>query len=63
MAEAGFARRDLLACESLVNELESGINAAPDDLHREWIDLLYRLSRDASILGAGGHILYVGEKL
>ena len=62
MAEAGFECHDLLACESLVNEIESEINRAPDDLHREWIDLLYRLSRDASIRGGGGHMLYVGGK-
>lgn len=62
MAEGGFERRDLLTCESLANEIESGINEAPEELHREWIDLLYRLARDPSILGAGGHLLYVGEK-
>lgn len=62
MSEGGFAQRALLNCEALARELEPKVNAAPDDLHQKWMDLLYRLSRDPSILGAGGHLLYVGER-
>ena len=45
----------------LVFEREEAINAADEPLHRRWIDLLYRLCREPAILGAGSHILYVGE--
>jgi len=62
MSEGGFDKADLVHCEALAFELEANINAAPDELHQEWIDLLYRLSRDPSIMGGGGHIMYVGRK-
>ena len=62
MTEGEFEKVDLLACEALAYCMENGVNEAPNELHQQWIDLLYRLSRESSILGAGGHILYVGEK-
>jgi hypothetical protein len=60
MAEGGFSRLARMACDALAYELEEKINAAPEPLHRQWIDLLYRLSGEPSLIGAGGHILYVG---
>ena len=60
MAEGGFRQTDLLTCEPLIFEREDGINAAEDELHSTWIDLLYRLCREPSILGAGAHLLYAG---
>jgi len=62
MAEAAFRRVDMFSCEPLAYCLEEGINKAPDDLHKQWIDLLYRLSREPSLMGGGGHLLYVGTK-
>ena len=62
MAEGGFEQVALMNLEALVYELEEKINAACEELHRRWIDLVYRLGRDPSVLGGGGHLLYVGEK-
>lgn len=62
MAEGGFQQIALMNVEALVYELEEKINAACEDLHRRWIDLIYRLCRDPSVLGGGGHLLYVGSK-
>jgi len=62
MAQGGFRIRALLACEPLVYAREERISAAPPELHERWLDLLYRLARDPSILGASGHLLYVGWK-
>jgi len=62
MSEAGLEEPDLMACEPLAYCLEEGINAASPELHAQWIDLLYRLCREPSILGAGGHLLCMGKK-
>ncbi len=62
MAEGGFGSLELMNTEALVYQLEAKIHAAPDDLHSQWIDLLYRLCRDPAVLGSGGHLLYVGRK-
>jgi len=61
MSEGRFEQVDLLHCEPLTYELEARINEAPSELHEKWIDLLYRVSRDAGLLGGGGHILYIGR--
>ena len=61
MAEGGFEQLDLIHCEPLVCEMEDKINEAPDELHQQWLDLLYRLCRDPAIRAGGGHILYVGR--
>lgn len=60
--EGGFETLDLLAAEALVCRNEKGVNEAPEELHEQWLDLLYRLAREASILAAGGHLLCVGER-
>jgi S-adenosylmethionine-dependent methyltransferase len=62
MTEAGFDPVDLLHCEPLVYELENQINATSAELHQQWLDLLYRFSRDPALFGGGGHLLYVGRK-
>jgi len=62
MAEGGLEELDLLHCEPLAFELDETISAASPEVHRQWIDLLYRLSRDPSLFGGGGHLLCVGRK-
>lgn len=62
MGEGGFAEITQVACESVVNYLEERINAAAEDVRQRWTDVLYGIAKDPSILGATGHILYVGEK-
>jgi hypothetical protein len=62
MSEGGFQQVVLMNVEALAYELEEKINATPEELHRQWIDLLYRLCKDPAVLGTGGHLLYVGDK-
>lgn len=63
MCEGGFEQETLMNVEALACELEEKINMASAELHRQWIDLLYRLCKDPSVLGSGGHLLYVGRKV
>ncbi len=49
--------------EALVRHIEDKINAAPEDLHNRWIDLIYRLGHDPAVFGTGGQLLYVGRKV
>jgi len=63
MREGGFRKIDMRQCDALAYELEDGLNATTDPIRERWLDLLYDLSRDPSIMGGGGHILYVGEKV
>lgn len=62
MQAAGFSQNRLIATEALMHGQEGPINALPDDLHQQWIDLLYTLADDPCLLGACGHLLYIGEK-
>lgn len=62
MSEGGFEQVDFLNTEVLARELEAKLNAAPEDLHQQWLDLLYRLSRDPATMACGGHLLYVGRR-
>lgn len=63
MCEGGFEQVALMNVEALAFELEEKINAAPEELHRQWIDLLYGLCKDPAVLGGGGHLLYIGRKI
>lgn len=63
MAAGNFSELALIAQESLVYCIEDRINSASDELHRKWLNLLYRIAHDPSIHGAAGHLLYIGRKL
>ena len=62
MEEGGFQPLALLGCECLACFMEEKINAAEDELHEQWLDLLYGLAGEPSLLGGSGHMLYVGCK-
>lgn len=61
MAAGGFTPLDLFASDPLVNETDQGINATTGTLWEQWVDALYGIARDPCILGACGHLLFVGE--
>jgi hypothetical protein len=63
MTEGRFRQTDLIACEPLVNEIEEAINATSGEVWNAWVDVLYRISKDPSIHGASGHLLYVGRRV
>jgi ubiquinone/menaquinone biosynthesis C-methylase UbiE len=62
MREGGFRMTTMCQCDALAYELEDELNTTTEQIRERWLDLLYKLSRDPSIMGGGGHILYVGEK-
>lgn len=62
MAEGGFEQVQLLAAESVVYEIEQHLNATTEELWNRWIDVLYPIAKDPAVLGACGHLLYVGRK-
>jgi ubiquinone/menaquinone biosynthesis C-methylase UbiE len=62
MEEAGLTTLDLLALEPLVHEQDEKMPLADDVLRARWIDVLWQIARDPSVIGSTGHLLYVGRK-
>ena len=62
MAAGPFEQLDLLACGAFSWQMDKNISEASEDLRRQWMDLLYDLANDPSLLGTVAHVLYVGEK-
>ncbi len=62
MEGQGFETRTLVACEGVVSLIEERISSLSGELWEAWVDLNYRLGRDASVHGAAEHLLYVGVK-
>ncbi len=63
MEEGGFTKLDLAAMDCLTHENYEKLYSAKPEVYTEWFEILYRVSRDPSILGSGGHLLYVGSKV
>jgi SAM-dependent methyltransferase len=61
MEGAGFETLTTLATDGVIRTLDEHPDL-PDDVKEAVIDLCYRIGRDESVLGAGGHLLYVGRK-
>lgn len=61
---------EALGCESLVLAGMEPVIAAQDESYNKleglerqlWLDLLYEVSTEASIIGASRHLLYIGKK-
>ena len=62
MEEGGFTKLDLAAMDCLTHEKYEELYSAKPEVYTEWFEILYRISRDPSLLGSGGHLLYVGRK-
>lgn len=62
MESAGFATREVVACEGLTSLIEEQINDMTGDAWRAWVDLNYRVAKDPSLHGGVEHLLYVGVK-
>ncbi len=58
MRDGGFSQLDLISCESLAVELED--NIVDTSFFSKWLDVLYAICRETCILGAAGHLIYVG---
>jgi hypothetical protein len=62
MAAGGFQKVALMNTEALARELEANLVSARPELREQWLDLLYSLCRDETMIGTGEHLLYVGTK-
>lgn len=62
MKGRGLATLRLAAAEGLIAPVEAAVNALPEDLFNEWVEVSYHLGTDPTIWGAGEHMLYVGRK-
>jgi S-adenosylmethionine-dependent methyltransferase len=61
MEQAGFETLDLIACEGIISMIDEQINELTDEAWEIWMDINYRLSKDASVHGTADHLLYVGR--
>ncbi len=62
MEQGGFTTLDLIGCEGVISMIEEEINSLEGELWEAWVDINYRLGKDASVHGAVEHLLYIGVK-
>jgi SAM-dependent methyltransferase len=62
MEGAGLETLSILATDGLIRTLDERPDL-PDDVREAVIDLCYCIGQDESVLGAAGHLLYVGQKV
>lgn len=61
MEETGFVTLDLIGCEGIIAANEEQINQLAGEAWQAWVDLNYRLGKEASLYGASDHLLYVDK--
>jgi hypothetical protein len=52
----------LAGVEPAVSADDESYNRLEGEQRRLWLDLLYEISTDRSIIGASRHLLYIGRK-
>ena len=57
----GFETLAVAAAEPCIADEDAPYNALVGEERRAWLDLLYRVSAEPSLLGASRHLLYVGK--
>lgn len=58
----GFETLVLAAVEPAISADDESYNRLEGDQRRLWLDLLYEISIEISIMGASRHLLYIGKK-
>lgn len=58
----GFETIALVGVEPAISADDESYNQLQGELRRLWLDLLYEMSADSSIIGASRHLLYIGRK-
>lgn len=61
--EIGFQTINLAGVEPAISADDDSYNKLEGKQRRLWLDLLYELSTEMSVIGASRHILYIGEKM
>jgi len=62
MSGHGLTTLRLAVAEGLTAPVEAAVNALPEELFNEWVEVCYRLGTDPITWGAGEHMLYAGRK-
>jgi hypothetical protein len=60
---AGFETLTLAAVEPAISADDDSYNRLQGRQRRLWLDMLYKVSTEPSILGSSRHLLYVGRKI
>jgi len=58
----GFETRTLAAVEPAISADDDSYNGLEGHQRQLWLDLLFEISTEASILGSSRHLLYIGQK-
>lgn len=58
----GFETLALVGVEPAISADDESYNRLQGEQRQRWLDLLYELSAEGSILGASRHLLYIGRK-
>jgi hypothetical protein len=58
----GFETLAVAAVEPLIAADDESYNKLQGKQRQLWLDLLYEISTERSILGASRHLLYIGRK-
>jgi hypothetical protein len=58
----GFETVTLAAVEPAISADDESYNRLQGEQRRLWLDLLYDISTEPSIIGASRHLLYIGKK-
>lgn len=59
---AGFETVTLAGVEPLIGADDESYNNLEGQQRQQWLDLLYAISTEPSIIGASRHLLYIGKK-
>lgn len=60
--EAGFRTLVLAGVEPAISADDESYNRLEDTRRKLWLDLLYEISTEESIIAASRHLLYIGVK-
>lgn len=62
MAGFGLTELTFAGVENVLGSKENEINRLSDIEYKKWLEIGYRLSRDANVMGTSQHFLYIGRK-
>lgn len=62
MANFDLEKKILTGLEGLPAQSEAKINSLSEEAYQEWVDLIYRTSRNTMTWASSEHFLYIGKK-
>lgn len=61
--DIGFQTRVIAGVEPVISADDESYNQLQGKQRQQWLEVLYRMSTEPSILGASRHLLYIGQKI